>query len=188
MASHKFFNLKTTKIRDLKIAVRNPIFDQRGYFERLFCINELNDLVADRNILQINRSFTEIMGTVRGLHYQIPPKSEMKLVSCIKGEIFDVSVDLRKNSRTFLNWHGEKLSESNNKTILIPEGFAHGFQTLSDNVELIYFHTALYDPNSERGINPVDSALAIDWPLEISQISNRDKKHPFIDNKFSGIQ
>jgi dTDP-4-dehydrorhamnose 3,5-epimerase len=126
-------------------------------------------------------------GTVRGMHYQHPPYAEMKLVACLRGQGFDVAVDLRKDSPTFLRWHGEVLSENNYRTFCIPEGFAHGFQTLTENCELIYFHTAAYSPAAEAGLNALDPRLAIDWPNSVTERSPRDQSHSMLSPNFQGI-
>ncbi len=181
------FTIEDTSIEGLQIIQRQPIGDDRGYLERLFCIDELGNLIGSRSIVQINHTMTSKVGTVRGMHYQQPPHAEMKLVSCVRGEIYDVAVDLREGSPTFLHLHGEVLSENNYRTFCIPEGFAHGFQTLTDNCELIYFHTAAYAPDSEAALNALDPLLAIDWPLSITELSLRDKQHAMLDSDFSGL-
>jgi dTDP-4-dehydrorhamnose 3,5-epimerase len=153
--------------------------DPRGSFERLFCNSELNKVLPETfDIAQINRSFTLTRGTVRGLHFQRPPFSEIKLLSCLRGKIFDVTVDVRQNSPTFMQWHGEILDEDFPHSLLIPKGIAHGFQTLSDNCELLYFHSAHWNRAAEGGLNPFDPELAISWPLPPAKISDRDMKHP----------
>ena len=138
--------------------------------------------------MQINRTKTAKAGTVRGMHFQYPPHAEMKLVSCLRGEVFDVAVDLRKNSPTFLHWHAETLSDHNHKTFVIPEGFAHGFQTLSDDCELIYFHTALYHQEAEGGLDALDKRISIEWPPPILERSMRDQKHLALAEDFSGVE
>lgn len=169
------------------IIQRNPVDDKRGFFSRLYSNEEFGQAGVSKSIVQINHSFTRMKGAVRGLHYQKPPFSETKIVNCLKGEIFDVAVDLRKDSSTFLQWHGEKLSASNNRSLLIPEGFAHGFQALSDNCELIYFHTAPYVHNAECGLNVTDTMLGIHWPLPVTELSEKDSLYPMINNNFEGV-
>src|SRR5690606_4870438 len=120
-------------------------------------------------------------GTVRGLHYQRSPYSETKLVTCTEGAVWDVVVDIREESPTFLHWHAEELSESNGRALLIPAGFAHGFQTLSDNVTLIYCHDVPYHASAESGLHPKDPMLNIPWPLTITAISSRDNHHPMLE-------
>ena len=181
------FLIEKTRIDGLQIIQRQPSGDARGYFERLFCIDELKPLIFHRNIVQINHSLTRKTGTVRGMHYQLPPHAEMKLITCLRGKIFDVAIDLRKDSPTFLQWQSEILSEENQRTFCIPEGFAHGFQTLTENCELVYFHTAAYAPHAEVGLNVLDPRLAISWPEPIAERSARDQSHDFLTSNFSGI-
>lgn len=174
------FDIIETSLAGLHVLRRKPIGDHRGYLERLFCSADLAPILGGRSIAQINRSHTVACGTVRGMHFQHPPHAEMKIVSCLHGEVFDVVVDLRPDSPTRFQWHAEILSPENHKTLAIPEGFAHGFQTLSENCEMLYFHTAAYHAPAEGGLNPRDPLLAIEWPLPISEVSERDASHPFI--------
>ena len=181
------FKITETTISDLRVIERNPVGDDRGYLERLFCSEELKPFIGNRNIQQINHTLTAKSGTVRGMHYQNPPHAEMKLVSCLRGEVFDVAVDLRKGSPTFLKWHAVMLSEANHLSFAIPEGFAHGFQALTDNCELLYFHTAAYEPSSEAGLNALDPRLAIEWPQPVCERSVRDQQHRLITPDFLGV-
>ena len=139
-------------------------------------------------IAQINHTFSPKQGTVRGMHFQRGAHAEMKIVSCIRGEVWDVAVDMRKGSETFLQWHAEYLSNKNGYAMLIPEGFAHGFQALSDDVELIYFHSEPYFVDAEDGLNPRDPSLNINWPLKISEISSKDAGRPLIIPEFKGVE
>jgi len=179
-------SIKKFSIDGLKLIKRKRIKDNRGYFSRLFCADDLALAGWDETIVQINHSVTLKRGTIRGMHYQSPPCSELKLVSCIKGRIFDVAVDLRRESKTFLQWHKEIISAENNNSFLIPKGCAHGFQTLTDDVELLYCHSAYYNKQTEKALNPHDPRLSISWPLDASVISNRDANHLFIDEFFEG--
>jgi len=181
------FTVKDTSITGLQIIQKQPISDGRGYLERMFCTDELKTLIGNRSIVQINHTMTSKAGTVRGMHYQQLPHAEMKLISCLRGEVFDVVVDLRVGSPTFLHWCGEVLSEDNHRTFCIPEGFAHGFQTLTENCELIYFHTAAYAPDAEAALNALDPCLAIDWPLSITELSLRDQQHAMLNSDFLGL-
>lgn len=181
------FDLLDTPLAGLRVLQRKPIGDSRGYLERLFCADELLALAPGRHIAQINHTLTASRGTVRGMHFQRPPYAEIKFVSCLRGEVFDVAVDLRDNSPTFLQWHAEVLSANNHKTLVIPEGFAHGFQTLTDNCEMLYFHTHTYQPGAEGGLNAQDPRLAIQWPLPVGGVSPRDAGHPFLDENFFGM-
>jgi dTDP-4-dehydrorhamnose 3,5-epimerase len=176
-----------TPIAGLVLVERHPIGDHRGYFERLFCRDELKDVMGDRRVAQINHTLTATAGTLRGMHFQHPPHAEMKLVTCLRGEVFDVAVDLRQGSPTLLHWHAEHLSADNHRTLVIPEGFAHGFQTLTDGCELLYLHTAAYQPDAEDGLNALDPRLGIRWPLPVLDRSPRDLEHPPLDDRFSGI-
>jgi len=186
MRSHFFFT--QTSLLRLWIAQRKDFEDDRGAFGRMFCAKEFQKIGVNKSIVQINRSITKKKGLIRGLHFQYSPHSEMKIISCLKGEIFDVAVDLRFNSETFLSWHGERLSCENQKSIIIPEGFAHGFQTLTDNCELLYLHTEFYTPEVEGGIHVEDSRVNIQWPLPIEGLSKRDKGFAFINDDYMGEQ
>jgi len=155
-----------------------PFKDDRGLFARIFCQQEIREIGHTKSILQINHSVTFEKGTIRGMHFQYPPKAEIKLVKCLAGVVFDVIVDLRKLSPTFGRWHGEMLSSDNMKMMYIPEGFAHGFQTLAANAELLYLHTEFYDPKYEGGVRFDDASLGIDWPLPAVTISAKDRNLP----------
>lgn len=181
------FDILVTPLAGLHVLQRTLLGDARGYLERMFCAEELQPLLAGRQIVQINHTLTAARGTVRGLHFQNPPYAETKFVSCLRGEVFDVAVDLRRDSPTFLHWHGEILSADNHKTLLIPQGFAHGFQTLADDCEMLYFHTAAYRAEAEGGLDALDPGLAITWPLPVAGRSPRDLGHAMIDASFSGI-
>lgn len=181
------FNIIDTPIPGLNSIQRKPIGDRRGFLERLFCADELRALLSGNAVVQINHTFTIKLGTVRGMHFQHPPYAEIKFVSCLRGAIFDVAVDLRSGSRAFLQWHGEILSDENHKTLVIPAGFAHGFQTLTENCEMLYFHTAPYQPNAEGGLNPHEPKLAIKWPIAIVEMSARDIARPFLKDDFAGL-
>lgn len=183
----RHFKISDLSLCGLKIIVRNKKDDHRGFFSRLFCTEELATAGWTKPISQINQTLTYQQGTIRGLHFQYPPHAEMKLVLCTQGEVWDVVVDVRSNSSTFLHWHAEKLSDKNCKAILIPEGFAHGFQTLTNDVEMFYCHSSSYRAASEYGLNPRDPHLAITWPRNITNISSKDASHPFIDTDFQGV-
>jgi len=161
--------------------------DDRGLFYRYFCKNEFQEIGHEGEWVQLNHSFTTNPGTIRGMHYQLPPFSEIKLVRCIAGKVFDAIVDVRKGSPTFLKWFGTELSAENRKMMYIPEGFAHGFQALTANCELIYHHSAYYTSGSEAGIRMDDPLIDIRWPLEIGTVSQRDRQHPLLTPDFTGI-
>jgi len=181
------FEILDTAIDGLQVLQRRPIGDGRGYLERMYCVEELQAVAAGRPVAQINHTYTEKRGTVRGMHFQRPPYAEVKFVSCLRGEVFDVAVDLRRDSPTFLHWHAERLSAENHRTLVIPEGFAHGFQTLTGDCEMLYFHSAIYQPAAEGGLHAQDPRLAVDWPLEVTDLSHRDAAHPFLDESFAGV-
>jgi dTDP-4-dehydrorhamnose 3,5-epimerase len=172
----------------LKLIRRNQLQDQRGFLQRMYCKDMLSQHGIDKPIIQINHTLTREAGTVRGMHFQQAPYAEIKIVTCLRGKVFDVAVDLRAESPTFLQWHGEILSPEFNNSLVIPEGFAHGFQTLSNDCELLYFHTAAYNQQAEGGVCPLDPALAITWPLEVVELSERDKNHPCITANFEGLK
>ncbi|MGD9973836.1 MAG: dTDP-4-dehydrorhamnose 3,5-epimerase [Desulfatirhabdiaceae bacterium] len=165
-----------------------PFQDDRGLFARTFCQKEFASIGFDRQIVQINHSITRQKGTIRGLHFQVPPACETKIIRCVQGAVFDVMVDIRNGSSTFLQWYGVELSKDNMRMVLIPKGFAHGFQTLTDDVALIYHHSDFYSPPHERGLRYDDHTLAIHWPLSVSDLSGRDKNHPLLEEDFFGIQ
>jgi len=166
---------------------RKRMGDERGYFERLFCAHELAEIGWTDPVSQINQTYTARQGTVRGMHFQHPPHAEKKLVMCTKGRVYDVAVDIRKDSPTFLKWYAEILSSENSSALLIPEGFAHGFQSLTSDVEMLYCHSEYYIPESEAGIHPKDPAIRIHWPYKILEMSDRDNAHAFIGEKFKGV-
>ena len=170
------------KIKDLEIIVPKKITDNRGYFSRLFCSNLFLKKGLNK-IVQVNKSFSKKKHTVRGMHYQLPPFSEDKIVGCSKGKILDVAIDLRKNSKTLGKWHSEILSENNNKMFLIPKGFAHGFMTLEDNCEVIYYVSEFYKPHKERGLFYKDPFFSIKWPATGRVISKKDKEWSLIKNE-----
>jgi dTDP-4-dehydrorhamnose 3,5-epimerase len=174
-------------VADLKIVQSSPHRDDRGAFIRLFCAQELESLLGHRQIAQINQSRTSSAGAVRGMHFQFPPHAEMKMVRCIRGRVWDVAVDLRASSPTFLRWHAEELAQDDAQMLVIPEGFAHGFQVLEPESELLYLHTAFYHPPSEGGLRYDDPRLAIAWPLPPQDLSPRDLSHPLLGADFSGI-
>jgi dTDP-4-dehydrorhamnose 3,5-epimerase len=181
------FDVSETELAGVVVLQRKPQTDERGWFERMYCTADLADVLGSRSIVQVNRSLTWMRATVRGLHYQVPPSGEAKLVSCLRGAIFDVAVDVRRHSPTFLQWHGELLSAENARSLFVPEGFAHGFQTVEADCEVLYFATAAYDPTAERGLHPLDPRLAIAWPMVVEHLSERDASHPAVAPDFEGI-
>ncbi|HTJ05156.1 MAG TPA: dTDP-4-dehydrorhamnose 3,5-epimerase family protein [Caldimonas sp.] len=180
--------VEDTPLAGLMRVRRQPIGDARGFLVRLFCADELRDAGWRAAVAQVNQTRTRERGSVRGMHYQRPPHAEMKLVQCLRGEVFDVAVDLRRGSPTFLRWHAERLSDDNGVALLIPEGFAHGLQTLTGDVDMLYCHSAAYVPTAEDGLHPRDPRLAIDWPLAIAALSRRDDAHAFVGTEFAGVE
>ncbi len=177
-----------TPIDDVLVIESERFSDHRGSFSRFFCDHELYPILGHRKIKQINHSITQQAGTIRGMHFQFPPHEEMKLIRCLKGRVFDVAVDLRKNSKTFLQWYAQILTPEKNNMFIIPEGCAHGFQNIEENTELLYLHTSLYKPKSEGGIRFDDPMLNIKWPMAYKDISKKDKEYPDITKSFSGIE
>lgn len=181
------FDFIPTPLAGLMLVQRKAIEDHRGFLSRFYCAEEFLTAGIAKPIAQINHTLTRKKGGARGLHFQYPPYTETKVVSCLKGEIFDVAVDLRRDSPTYLHWHGEILSAANRKSLLIPDGYAHGFQTLTEDCELIYLHTASYHPEAEGALNVADPKLNIAWPLPVDDLSDRDRNHPFISSDFQGV-
>lgn len=161
--------------------------DSRGFFSRYFCEKEYSSHGLETRWVQMNTSLTRQPGSVRGLHFQRPPKAEAKVIRCLSGAIWDVLVDLRMGSPSFGKWLGFELNDDNRTMLYIPKGFAHGFQTLTDDCEMLYFHTATYQAGAEGGLNALDFRLAIKWPLGVTILSDRDRSHPMLTNEFEGF-
>ena len=155
--------------------------DERGFFARSFCQNEFKAHGLDPVVAQCNVSFNRRRGTLRGLHYQAAPHAEAKLVRCTRGAVWDVIVDLRKGSLTVRQWHAAELTADNRRALYIPDGFAHGFQTLADDSEVLYQMSEFYHPESARGVRWDDPTLAIRWPLKEPVMSPRDREFPALD-------
>lgn len=155
--------------------------DQRGYFARTMCREEFSKHDITSEFVQQNTSFSTQKGTLRGLHYQVPPYTEAKLVRCIRGSIADVIVDLRADSPSYLQYHLFELTEANRRQLYVPPGFAHGFQTLSDNVEVCYLVSSPYQPQAERGLRYDDDRLGIEWPVPVTVLSDKDASWPLIE-------
>lgn len=177
----------TTPLRGVVVAETRQFSDHRGAFSRLFCEQDLAAIIGERRILQVNHSRTRAQGAIRGLHFQRAPHAEMKFVRCIAGRVWDVAVDLRQGSPTFLRWYAEELSPQNGRMLVVPEGCAHGFQVLEANSEMLYLHTAMYQPGSEGGIAYDDPALAITWPLPPTDVSEGDRRRQHITHEFTGL-
>ena len=176
-----------TPLKGAYIIELEPFTDDRGWFARTFCKEEFLAIGHDQEFVQFNHSATRKKGSVRGMHYQLPPFTEIKLIRCIRGRVYDVIIDIRRHSPTFLQFFPVELSEENLRSVYIPQGFAHGFQTLEDNTHLIYHHTAFYTPGFEGGIRYNDPALGITWPLPVSVITEKDMNHSLLNNSFKGI-
>ena len=163
------------KLKGLCVIEPEIRVDERGYFARIFCKQELSKIGIDFNIVQINRSLNKKQGIIRGMHFQKPPKAEDKIIQCVKGKIYDVAIDLRQDSPTYGEWVAEELSEENKKMLLIPKGFAHGFQTLADSCEILYFMSEFYSPQYESGVRWNDPFFNIKWPIKDPILSEKDK-------------
>lgn len=160
--------------------------DDRGFFARFFCKQEFAAAGLETDFVQVNNSLSARKGTLRGLHYQLPPAGEVKLVRAVKGALFDVIVDLRGGSPTFGKWFGAELNSDNRTMMYVPRGFAHAFITLTDDVEALYMVSAYYSPENERGLRYDDPALDIQWPLLPVEISDKDTKWPDLNPEFHG--
>lgn len=176
-----------TPFEGLFIIETSAFIDHRGAFARWFCEEELSEILGNRHIKNVNFSRTVKKGSIRGMHFQRPPKSEMKMIRCVRGRILDVVVDIRDGSPTFLKHFAVELSAGNMKMIVVPEGFAHGFQSLEDNSEIMYLVTEFYSPECEGGLRCTDPKLNITWPLDIADISDKDANHKLIDGTFKGL-
>lgn len=181
------FTASATPLHGLSVISRKTLSDDRGFLSRLFCEEDLAAFGWQGRIAQLNETGTLHKGTVRGMHFQLPPHAEIKLVTCTRGRVLDIAVDIRVGSPTFLQHFAVELSEENACSLLIPMGFAHGFQALTDEVRMIYAHSQPYAASSEGGLNPQDPALGIDWPLPVANLSPRDAAHPFLSPDYSGV-
>ena len=182
------FDASRTPLSGLIVLTRKQLSDERGHLSRLFDAEGMAAFGWTDGIAQVNETLTRHKGTVRGLHFQRPPAAEAKLITCLKGAILDVAVDIRLGSPTYLQHHAVKLSADNLKSMLIPQGFAHGFQALTDDVQLIYAHSGPYRADVEGGLSPTDPKLAISWPLPPIHLSPRDQSHLLVDEGFIGIE
>jgi dTDP-4-dehydrorhamnose 3,5-epimerase len=176
-----------TALRGVVVVETTPFADHRGAFACLYDERDLAPVIGARRFVQINHSRTSAVGSVRGMHFQYPPHAEVKLVRCLRGRVWDVAVDLRAGSPTFLHWHAEELAPDNARMLVVPEGCAHGFQVLEPESELLYLHTARYVPEAEGGVSCKDPRLGISWPLPVEGLSRRDCGFAPIELNFSGI-
>lgn len=181
------FTFEKTDISGVYVVTPKKIIDNRGYYERFFCSDEFKELGFTDTVKQINHSQTTSKGVIRGFHYQKPPYCEMKLVRCINGSIFDVALDLRKDSPTFMKHFSCELTSTNGTYLLIPEGVAHAFQTTSDLSEILYIVNKKYTPSSDVAINPMDPTIHVKWPLNVNKELSKELKAPLISQDFQGI-
>lgn len=172
-----------TDIDGVLVIEKKIIGDHRGYLERAFCCSELKGW-GKKPVVQVNRTYTSKKGTMRGFHFQYPPFSESKFICCLRGAVMDVALDIRRNSDTFGQCFVIELDAAKHNAVIIPEGVAHGFQTLTDDVEMLYFHSNFYSAENEAGLNMFDAELPFKWELACSQVSERDKGFP----KLSSIE
>ncbi|MCB1367024.1 MAG: dTDP-4-dehydrorhamnose 3,5-epimerase family protein [Rhodobacteraceae bacterium] len=176
-----------SRLDGLALLERRVMADERGGLQRMFCRDDLAGAGWRGDVVQSNLTLTRRKGTLRGLHFQHPPHAEIKAIACIRGAVFDVAVDIRRGSKTFLEWEGHVLSHDNARTFVLPQGFAHGFQALTDDAEMLYFHSAAHSPEHEGGLNALDPAIAIAWPEPVSLMSERDRALPGIAG-FEGVE
>ncbi|HMN38935.1 MAG TPA: dTDP-4-dehydrorhamnose 3,5-epimerase [Hyphomicrobium sp.] len=169
-----------TELGDAWLIEPEPMPDIRGFFARTFCIRQFAERGLETTFVQHSRSQSRTKGTLRGMHFQIPPHGECKVVSCLRGAMLDVIIDLRPQSRTYRKWQAFELSGDNRRQLYIPKGFAHGFQTLTDDVEVNYLISSFYEPNASSGVRFDDPAFAIDWPLPVGAMSDRDRSWPLL--------
>ncbi|MGA2911362.1 MAG: dTDP-4-dehydrorhamnose 3,5-epimerase [Candidatus Levyibacteriota bacterium] len=167
-----------TKLQGVKVIEPDKFDDNRGYYLKSFEKKAFREQGIDFDIVQVSHSSNQAKGTIRGMHFQLEPFAQDKIIFCVKGKVFDIAIDLRKNSATYGEWYGLELSEENKQILYIPKGFAHGFETLVDNTEVIYFISEVYSKEHESGIKWNEVAFGIDWPLEPTVISEKDQKWP----------
>tara|TARA_Y100000022_G_scaffold174212_2_gene162163 strand:- start:263 stop:814 length:552 start_codon:yes stop_codon:yes gene_type:complete len=175
-----------TTIQGVIELARAPKLDSRGAFQRLYCDDTLTTHLSFNGIKQINHSVTSAVGAIRGMHMQLGASAEYKIISCVSGEVFDVALDLRRNSQTFLHWHSVLLAPENHNSILIPPGVAHGFQTLKENSELLYLHSENYSPRHEFGVSFLEPRANIKWPKPVTEVSKRDLSFKNLSDDFLG--
>lgn len=168
-----------TRLEGAYVIEPEKLVDERGMFARVWCRNEFKEHGLATDMVQSNVSFSKKRGTLRGLHYQVEPYQEAKLMRCTKGAIFDVCIDLRPDSSTYKQWFGIELTDKNHKMLYVPQGFAHGYEMLEDNTEVFYLVSEYYHPESERGIRWNDLSFKIDWPIKENLIiSGKDRNWP----------
>ena len=161
--------------------------DERGFFARVFCESEFQEMGLSSRFIQVNNSLTGSKGTIRGMHYQLEPSAEVKIVRCIRGSLYDAIIDLRPDSSSFGKWFGSELSAENRQMMYVPKGVAHGFLTLEDNTETFYFASNSYSPDLERGIRFDDPYFGVEWPIPVTESSQKDKSFPAFDPEWHGV-
>ncbi|MDU0343769.1 dTDP-4-dehydrorhamnose 3,5-epimerase [Bosea rubneri] len=181
----KFHRLPLDGARLIELEKRG---DERGFFARFFCEKEFAADGLETRFVQVNTSLSAKKGTLRGMHYQLPPSAEVKVIRCIRGSLFDVIVDLRAGSPTFGKWYGAELNAENRLMMYVPRGFAHGFITLQDDTEALYLVSAFYGPNEERGLRFNDPAIGVEWPLAAVEVSDKDRNWPDLATEFHGTE
>ncbi len=174
-------NLSETKLKGAYIIEIEPVMDERGFFARSFCANEFEKHGLNPRFVQCNVSYNKKKGTLRGMHYQAAPHEEVKMVSCTRGAIYDVIIDLQPNSPTYCQWFAVELTADNYKMLYVPEGFAHGFQTLEDNTVVFYQMSEFYRPEYARGVRWDDPAFGIEWLTSRPIMSKRDRNFLFFE-------
>jgi dTDP-4-dehydrorhamnose 3,5-epimerase len=178
-----------TILKDSYLIVPDLFEDHRGFFSRWYCNHEFGERGLTTGFVQCNHSGTTGKGSIRGMHFQLPPHAEVKLVKCVAGKIFDVIIDIRQGSPTFLKWFGTELSAENKTMLYIPKGFAHGFQTLTEEAEIFYMVSSTYKKEAESGVRYNDPMIGIEWPLPLLKISEKDQQIPMLDSQsFKGIE
>jgi len=178
----------STPVQDARLIELEKRGDHRGFFARLFCEQEFGEAGLETRFVQVNNSLSAKRGTLRGLHYQLAPAAEVKVVRCVRGALFDAIVDLRPDSPTYLKWFGAELSDENRLMMYVPRGFAHAILTLRDDTEALYLVSNFYSPDNERGLRWNDSRFAIDWPIRPVEISPKDGAWPDFDPVFHGVE
>jgi len=181
------FEMIETPLAGLKVLKRKRLGDARGYLTRLFDAEELAEIGWSGGVAQVNETGTAMSGTVRGFHYQRPPFTEAKLITVSQGVVLDIAIDIRRGSPTFLQHHAVELSAGSDLSYLLPQGFAHGYQALTDDVRMIYVHSAPYRADAEAGLNIADPRLAIAWPLDVANLSARDLGLAMLGAEFEGV-
>ena len=181
-------NFKETPLKGAYVIDLEKIGDERGFFSRVFCRNEFCDMGLATDFKQVNSSFSALKGTIRGIHYQLMPSAEIKVVRCISGSLFDVILDLRPDSPNFGQWFGEILTSENRLMMYVPRGFAHGFMTLADNTEVFYFSSEFYNSELEKGIRYNDPEFDIEWPIKPTEVSKKDTNWKDFDAKWHCVE